>query len=618
MADYNAIKGRLVQTLSSDPTLTSSYEGQVWYNSTEGVLKGLVLLEAWSSSSPLGTARYSLGAAGTQSAGLAFGGALPPSPGFATQNLTEEYNGSGWSTGGTLGSARYYIGGCGSQTAGLAFGGNIPGRRNETEEYNGTSWSEQNNLSTARRSMGSSGTQTAGLASGGDIDSGGVTPVNNTEEYDGTSWTTGGALNTARSGVMMGPAGTQTAAIIAGGYTGSVTAAVEHYDGSSWTNATSLPGTRANGGFAGLQTAGLVFGAISPARTTSALKYDGTTWTSAPSLATSVGGNVGTGTQSAALNFGGSTSSTVSTSNTEEFSQSINVTTAGAFSSGGNLNSARWGTGSAGTQTAGIVFGGRNPAISTDLALSEEYNGTSWSEGPDMGQARRVVGRGTGTQTAALAHGGHYSSPSTRYKVSEEYDGSSWTNGGTSTNFHDGTMQIGTQTAAASCGGYDGSPMNETEEYDGTSFSTANVMTYSAYMGAAAGPQTAAVVFAGGFPGVNNSNEYDGTNWTAGNTTLSPNYGIGGNGGTGSQTAALGAGGYTPGPIYFSKVETYDGTTFATAPSLATARSELPASGPNSSFFAAGGLISTGTASNSTEEFTGETVVATASTLTTS
>ena len=46
MANYNAIRGRLVQKLSSDPTLTSAYEGQVWYNSTESRLKGLVKLEA--------------------------------------------------------------------------------------------------------------------------------------------------------------------------------------------------------------------------------------------------------------------------------------------------------------------------------------------------------------------------------------------------------------------------------------------------------------------------------------------------------------------------------------------------------------------------------------------
>ena len=176
-------------------------------------------------------------------------------------------------------------------------------------------------------------------------------------------------------------------------------------------------------------------------------------------------------------------------------------------------------------------------------------------------------------------------------------------------------MQIGTQTAAASCGGYDGAPMNETEEYNGTSFSTANTMTYSAYQGGASGPQTAAVVFAGGFPAVFNSSEYDGTNWTAGGTlpSLRGGYGTCGNTGNGSQTAAIGAGGYVPGPSYLNGSFTYDGTVFSTGPNIATARSELVSGGPNSSFYITGGLTPAGSASNATEEFTEESSTITAS-----
>ena len=327
-------------------------------------------------------------------------------------------------------------------------------------------------------------------------------------------------------------------------------------------------------------------------------------------MATAVGQHGGVGTATSAMSFGGQTASAGNgTAQTEEFTSSTNTITAAAFSSGGSLNTARWGLGGCGTQTAGIAFGGRNPPVGQDLARSEQYDGSSWSEGPDLNTATRVCGKGTGTQTAALKHGGHYGSPSTRYKVAEEWDGSSWTNGGTSTNAHDGTMQIGTQTAAASCGGYDGSPMNETEEYNGTSFSTANTMTYSGYSGGASGPQTAAVVFGGGFPAVFTSSEYDGTNWTAGGTLPSSRggYGTCGNTGNGSQTAAIVAGGYTPGPIYINGSFIYDGTVFTTGPNISTARNELASGGPNSSFYITGGLTSPGAASNATEEFTGET-----------
>ena len=131
----------------------------------------------------------------------------------------------------------------------------------------------------------------------------------------------------------------------------------------------------------------------------------------------------------------------------------------------------------------------------------------------------------------------------------------------------------------------------------------------SGYSGGASGPQTAAVVFGGGFPAVFTSSEYDGTNWTAGGTLPSSRggYGTCGNTGNGSQTAAIGAGGYTPGPIYFNGSFIYDGTVFTTGPNISTARNELASGGPNSSFYITGGLTSPGAASNATEEFTGET-----------
>ena len=36
MATYDEIHGKRIKELSADPTLNSSYEGQVWYNSTDG------------------------------------------------------------------------------------------------------------------------------------------------------------------------------------------------------------------------------------------------------------------------------------------------------------------------------------------------------------------------------------------------------------------------------------------------------------------------------------------------------------------------------------------------------------------------------------------------------
>ena len=46
MATYDEIHGKRIKELSSDPTLNSTYEGQVWYNSTEGNLKSVVSVAA--------------------------------------------------------------------------------------------------------------------------------------------------------------------------------------------------------------------------------------------------------------------------------------------------------------------------------------------------------------------------------------------------------------------------------------------------------------------------------------------------------------------------------------------------------------------------------------------
>jgi hypothetical protein len=76
---------------------------------------------SWTTVNSMNTARYSLGAAGTQTAGLAFGG-LIPSPFTAA---TEEYDGNSWTTVNSMNTARYQVAGTGTQTAALGFGGNL-------------------------------------------------------------------------------------------------------------------------------------------------------------------------------------------------------------------------------------------------------------------------------------------------------------------------------------------------------------------------------------------------------------------------------------------------------------------------------------------------------------
>jgi len=111
MSTYYQIFGGKVNVLSSDPA--NFINGQVWYNSTDKVIKynEITTAGAWATGGNLNTARSRLGGAGTQTAGLAFGGQTTVT---VTVKATEEYNGSSWTAGGNLATARMFIAGCGT------------------------------------------------------------------------------------------------------------------------------------------------------------------------------------------------------------------------------------------------------------------------------------------------------------------------------------------------------------------------------------------------------------------------------------------------------------------------------------------------------------------------
>jgi hypothetical protein len=105
MAEYKGIKGFKVQYLSADPS--NPIIGQTWYNSTSKDLKytGVTTAGTWATGNNMNTARQELAGAGTQTAGLAFGGIDT-----ANTGATEEYNGTTWTTSpGSLNTARYEV-----------------------------------------------------------------------------------------------------------------------------------------------------------------------------------------------------------------------------------------------------------------------------------------------------------------------------------------------------------------------------------------------------------------------------------------------------------------------------------------------------------------------------
>jgi hypothetical protein len=59
----------------------------------------------------------------------------------------------------------------------------------------------------------------------------------------------------------------------------------------------------------------------------------------------------------------------------------------------------------AGTQTAGLGFGGYSPALAKVLNNTQEYDGSTWTDGGNLGNARYRLA-GAGIQTAASAFAG--------------------------------------------------------------------------------------------------------------------------------------------------------------------------------------------------------------------
>jgi len=320
MTTYKEIFGKYVKNYSSDPT--SDIEGQIWYNSTSGTFKSQVLV------------------AGS------------------------------WASGGNMGTARRAIGGCGTQTAGLGFGGYTTTDVGNTEEYDGSTWTAGGSLPIGFEGPGSAGTQTAGLQFGGST-SGAPPPFysNITNEYNGSAWTAGGNLNTRRQSPT--GFGLQTAAIGAGGYGGGgYSSATESYNGTAWTSVASLPAIRASFGSAGTQTAGLLFGGQAPPAPTNprvaTLSWDGSSWTSLSDMNLARTSGFGAGIQTAAITAAGQNASGTRINTTESWN-GTSWTTLPA-----TIVTLRASVGSAGTQTAGLMFSGTAPAIS---AATEEFTG---------------------------------------------------------------------------------------------------------------------------------------------------------------------------------------------------------------------------------------------------
>ena len=137
--------------------------------------------------------------------------------------------------------------------------------------------------------------------------------------------------------------------------------------------------------------------------------------------------------------------------------------TTSSWSTGGNVNTARNRLAGAGVNnSASLIMGGEAPPGS--LALTESYDGSTWTEVNDLNQARKGLG-GCGTQTSALGFGGNEPGD---LAITESWNGTNWTEVNDMNTARRELAGAGfSNTNALAFGGYDGSnPTTATEEWN--------------------------------------------------------------------------------------------------------------------------------------------------------
>jgi len=426
-------------------------------------------------------------------------------------------------------------------------------------------WRSEQNMPDNRGNVGGNiGAADTTLVVGGQITYPNISNITN--EFNGSGWRTEGTLPWSQNWGQGG--GIITAAWFNGGETskpaGPVVTTTATFDGTSWTGGTASPASRVASSGTGPQTAGLVWGgkASWPASDeTTSFEYDGE-WTSGGTLSFAQSYAGGAGTQTNAISVGGGPPGKgVQSYNGTAFSSETEYPA--AFSQGSVVGA---------NQDAVIAFAYSPPQGST--TTSAKYDGTSWTTAPSLGTGRYAgAGRG-GTQAAAIGAGGYKGPPGARIANVEAFNSST---------------DVITAAAWASASGLVGSAR---EHIGGAGSSTS---------GLAFGGESAPTNY-------NETEEWNGSSWTAGGAYPSKDESIMGCGLTASTALAFGGIGNAPGspPVTRQAISAkYDGSSWTTTNSLPTAKRAGQGFGINTSAVCMGGDTSPTATQNTVEEWDG-------------
>ena len=282
---------------------------------------------------------------------------------------------------------------------------------------------------------------------------------------------------------------------------------------------------------------------------------------------------------------------------------------AGAWATGGALNTARGQNAGAGVSNAsGLTFGGT--PIPGVTGKTEQYDGTTWTEVNDMNYGGVNIG-GSGTATSALASGREDALPTQPNSVTESWNGTSWTEVADLNAGRARHGAVGADNTSALC--ISGLPppaaTTAVEQWNGSSWTEIADVNDGRWAFAANGTVTSALIYGGSDvydspprPDVAVTESWNGSAWTEVNDLNTARRELA-SGGV-DNTSALAFGGEAP-PSETEKANTeeWNGVSWAETTDLNSARNVLAGNGVTASALAYGGNPGPGVVT-STEEWT--------------
>ena len=253
----------------------------------------------------------------------------------------------------------------------------------------------------------------------------------------------------------------------------------------------------------------------------------------------------------------------------------------GSWATGGDLNNGRGQIGSASISgnTTGFGFGGWDAPASAVRSYAEQYNGTAWTEGPDMPGTARLAGA-FGVNTSCVSAGGSTGPGGAPIAPGAfEWNGSSWSNGGSMNNARRNSTGTGvSESAGRVFGGGDnpGPAQAYNESYNGTAF-TEETDLNTARIGLMGFGTTTDAVGAGGDTLV--VEQWNGSSWTEISEILQKTDNSGGRCGSSSSDGMI----FTRDQSSSMITQKWDGTSWTELADLSVSRYNNSGGGPSSS-----------------------------------